>query len=191
MQPSSRGAPHGIVASPQTTKQRIAYWQLTRFSSSLLIISLWEFLKVNDLVTTEVAGKTIFGFVERKGWFGVTIRMKNGQRVFSSKGKLNGVIINFDHQMMNGKHVNWRFTTLLKVKMDEVGRMEKEIYKIFEEDKDLEQEDAYAFLSDLDFPNNKAVFLVSCFTKSATHEGYFTIRDALLLKLEKLIHATS
>ncbi|RZC53586.1 hypothetical protein C5167_012442 [Papaver somniferum] len=92
--------------------------------------------------------------------------------------------------MKNGERVNWRFTTELKVEMDEVERIREEINKIFEEDKDLEQEDSYALIHDADFANRTAVLIVSCFTKTDTHEDYFRIRDAMLLKLRKLIDAT-
>ncbi|KAI3899677.1 hypothetical protein MKW92_022328 [Papaver armeniacum] len=151
----------------------------------------WDFVNVNDLMSTEVDGREIFGFVERKGWFGgVTIKMKDGDRFFISNGKTNGWITKFDHQMKNGERVNWRFTTELKVEMDEVKTIQEEIYKIFKEDKDLEQEDSYALIHDVDSTNRIAVLIVSCFTKTDTHEDYFRIRDTLLVKLRKLIDAT-
>ncbi|MCL7048619.1 hypothetical protein MKW94_013581 [Papaver nudicaule] len=148
----------------------------------------WDFLDVNDLITTQFGGKQIFGFVESIGWFGITIKMKNGERVFISKRKSNGVITKFDHQMKNGEHVNWRFTTELEIEMDQVDGIRKEIYKIFQEDKDLEQEDSYVVVLRFNFVIRTAVLLVSCFTKTGTHEEYFTIRDALLSKLHNLMH---
>ncbi|MCL7046256.1 hypothetical protein MKW94_013345 [Papaver nudicaule] len=69
--------------------------------------------------------------------------MNKGERVFIPNGKVNGVIIKFGNQIKEEKHVNWRFTTDLKIKINQVHRVEKEIYMIFEEDKDLEQEDAF------------------------------------------------
>ncbi|KAI3899680.1 hypothetical protein MKW92_022331 [Papaver armeniacum] len=136
----------------------------------------WDFLDVNDLITTQFEGREIFGFVERKELFGITVKMKDGERVFISKRKSNGVITKFDHQMKNGDRVNWRFTTELKVEMNQVERIKKEVYKIFEEDKDLEQEDSFVVEYHFDFPNRTVVLLVSCFTKTDTHEDYFTIR---------------
>ncbi|KAI3986339.1 hypothetical protein MKX01_002184 [Papaver californicum] len=131
----------------------------------------WDFLNVNDLIRTEVDGTEIFGFVERKRWFGgVTIEMKNRDRFFISNGK----------QM--------RFTTELKVEMHEVERIREKINKIF---KDLEHEDSSVVVYDTNFTTRRSVLLVSCFTKTDTHEDYFTIRDALLVQLPKLIHTTS
>ncbi|KAI3905670.1 hypothetical protein MKW92_014843 [Papaver armeniacum] len=181
-------------------KIRLLFKVITAFGLLGVVLELihklltweWDFLNVNDLIKTEVDGTEIFGFVERKGWFGgITIKIKNGDRVFISNGKTNGMITKFDHQMKNGERVNWRFTTELKVETDEVKRIQEEINKIFEEDKDLEQEDSYALIHDVDITNRIAVLLVSCFTKTDTHEDYFIIRDALLLKLRKLIHTTS
>ncbi|MCL7026161.1 hypothetical protein MKW94_016145 [Papaver nudicaule] len=157
----------------------------------IYILNRWESLGVNDLIATEARGKQIFGFVESKGWFGFTIKMNKGERVFISNGKVNGVIIKFGNQIKEGKHCNWRFTTDLKININQVHRVEKEIYKIFKEDKDLEQEDAFVLLSGVDWANKTAVFLVSWITKTGTHEEYFTIRDALLLKLQKLIDTNS
>ncbi|KAI3868288.1 hypothetical protein MKX03_000199 [Papaver bracteatum] len=155
-----------------------------------LILKLlrWDFLDVNDLITTQFDGREIFGFVEREEWFGITVKMKGGERVFISKRKSNGVITKFDHQVKNGERVNWRFTTGLEIEMSQIERIKKEVYKIFEEDKDLEQEDSFAVVHHFYFASRTAVLLVSCFTKVATHEDYFTIRDALLLKLRKLVH---
>ncbi|XP_026460214.1 uncharacterized protein LOC113361046 isoform X2 [Papaver somniferum] len=151
----------------------------------------WDFLDVNDLITTQFDGREIFGFVERKELFGITVKMNDGERVFISKRKSNGVITKFDHQVKNGELVNWRFTTELEVEMSRVERIKKEICKILEEDKDLEQEDSFVVEYHFDFPNRRVVLLVSSFTKTDTHEDYFAVRDALLLKLRKLIHTTS
>ncbi|MCL7047156.1 hypothetical protein MKW94_028419 [Papaver nudicaule] len=187
------------VSSPLPQKIRLLLKFIIAFSLLRVVLKVihklltweWDFLNIHDLIRTEVDGKEIFGFVETKGWFDITIKMKNGDRVLISKGKSNGLITKFDHQMKNGEHVNWRFTTKLEIEMDQVERIEKEIYKIFEEDKDLEQEDAFALLYDVDWSNRKAMLLVSCFTKTASHEDYFTVRDAFLMKLHKLIHTPS
>ncbi|KAI3868289.1 hypothetical protein MKX03_000200 [Papaver bracteatum] len=137
----------------------------------------WDFVNVNDLMSTEVDGREIFGFVERKGWFGgITIKMEDGDDFPFQTEK-----------QTNGERVNWRFTTELKVEMDQVKRIQEEINKIFEEDKDLEQEDSYALVHDVDSTNRIAVLIVSCFTKTDTHEDYFKIRDAMLLRLRKLV----
>ncbi|KAI3910951.1 hypothetical protein MKW92_008448, partial [Papaver armeniacum] len=110
----------------------------------------WDFLNVNDLIQTE-----------RKGWFGgITIKIKNGDRVFISNGKTNGMITKFDHQMKNG------------VEMDDAKRIQEEISKIFEEDKDLEQEDSYALIHDATVLIELSVLLY----QDDTHEDYFIIR---------------
>ncbi|MCL7050648.1 hypothetical protein MKW94_021276 [Papaver nudicaule] len=219
MQTLSRVAPHGGVLVSPLPNQRIKvmkpYSNFIRFSSSpgkissslrvfLLAFGLfiwvleqvhninsWNFIDVNDLIETEVDGKGIFGFVEKKGWSGLTIKTKNGDRVFFSKVNSNGMITKFDHQMKNGEYINWRFTTELKIEIDQVERIKKEVYKIFEEDKDLEQEDAFAVVLRYDFVDRTAVLLVSCFTKTATHEDYFTVRVVSTRYGPKLSHSWS
>ncbi|KAI3919521.1 hypothetical protein MKX01_018344 [Papaver californicum] len=142
-----------------------------------------EFINVNDLIRTEIDGTKIFGFVEIKGWFGVTIKMENGR-------------------------VDWKFATELEINMNHYETILKEICMILEEDKDLEQEDLFHIaINCIDPVNGTTVLRVSCFTKSGTHEDYFKISYLLLLissfsspplcslllllKLLKLIHATT
>ncbi|MCL7029682.1 hypothetical protein MKW94_002452 [Papaver nudicaule] len=65
--------------------------------------------------------------------------------------------------MKNGEYINWRFTTELKIEIDQVEKIKKEVYKIIEEDKDLEQEDAFAVVLRYDFVDRTAVFALYLF----------------------------
>ncbi|KAI3981965.1 hypothetical protein MKX01_018871 [Papaver californicum] len=201
MQPLSRGAPCGaVVVSPLPNQRITAYSNLIKLkvcsslkfipnvvkqSSTLMVTKLVKinslihhkirplvkviiayFIDVHDVISTEVDGMEFVRFFEKNEWFGLTIKTKNGDPVYISKVDSNTSITKLDHKMKNGN----------SVEMNQVKRIRKEIRKIFEEEKDLEQEGSFV-----------VEYHLSCFTKTDTHENYFTIRDALLLKLHKLV----
>ncbi|KAI3868287.1 hypothetical protein MKX03_000198, partial [Papaver bracteatum] len=170
MQSLSRGAPHGVVVVSPLPNQRITtYSNLIRFTSSPF---------KNSLLVSRLKVCSSMKFIPnvRKELFGITVKIKGGERVFISKRNSNGVITKFDHQVKNGERVNWRFTTGLEIEMSQIERIKKEVYKIFEEDKDLEQEGSFSVVHHFYFAPRTGVFLVSCFTKTNTHEDYFAIR---------------
>ncbi|KAI3901880.1 hypothetical protein MKW92_037404 [Papaver armeniacum] len=138
-----------------------------------------EFINVNDLVRTEVDGTEILGFVEIREWFGVTIKMENGVQVFISNEILNEKIITkYPHRMKNGR-VNLKFATQLEINMNHYDEIREEIYKILEEDKDLEQEDPFAAINSIDSVNWTAVV-----------QDYFQIIVPLKCKLHPRLHTT-